>query len=161
MIVNPQLSRITNCSMKSRCKILPFVNLYNSDFGEGCMVGPFCEIAGAKIGDRSTISSHSFIAPGVEIGDDVFIGHGVMTVNDLFDLPHTGTLAEMREKFIQRKTIIGNRVRIGSGAVLLPVTIGEGAVIGAGAVVTKDVPPGCVVAGNPARSMQPHPKIEV
>lgn len=161
MIINPEMSRISGCSFGPGCKVYPFVNLYQSEFGEGCMIGPFCEVGGAKIGQRSIISSHSFIAPGVTIGDDTFVGHGVMTVNDLFDLPHHGTLAEMRDKFISRPTRIGNNVRIGSGAVILPVNIGDNCIIGAGAVVTHDVVAGATVAGVPARAMVPHPRIEV
>ena len=136
--------KINNCILHATAKISDFVNLYGCHIKEGAFIGPFVEIqSNVIIGDRSRISSHSFVCSGVEIGEDCFIAHGVMFTNDKF--------TEGREDWIERKTKIGNRVRIGSNATILPVSIGDDAVIGAGAVVTKDIPAGTVVKGNPAR----------
>lgn len=123
------------------------VNLYDCQLGADCMVGAFVEIqGGAVIGDRTRIQSHTFICDKVQIGDDCFIAHGVMFINDRFK---GGGPAGNPNKL--QATIVEDRVSIGSNATILPVRIGTGSVIGAGAVVTKDVPPGVVVAGNPAR----------
>jgi acetyltransferase-like isoleucine patch superfamily enzyme len=119
-------------------------NLYGCWIGARTLVGPFVEIQkGVVVGEDCKIESHSFLCTGVLVGNRVFIGHGVMTTNDL--RPIIGTVHN------ERQTRIGDDVSIGSGAVLLPVEIGQGAVIGAGAVVTRDVRPWTVVAGNPAR----------
>lgn len=117
-------------------------NIYCDEIGEGTIISCFVEIQkGAKIGKRCKIQSHTFICAGVEIGDDCFIGHGVMFVNDLY--PNTS--GEWR----LQKTIIGDNVSIGSNASILPVKIGKGALIGAGSVVTKDVKEFTIVKGNP------------
>lgn len=129
------------------------VNIYGCRIGDGTRIGPFVEIqVGASIGARCKVQSHSFICEGVTIGDEVFVGHGVMFTNDL--LPRaTGDDGEQlgRDGWKMVPTTVGARVSIGSGAVILPVTIGVGALIGAGSVVTKDVPDYAIVAGNPAR----------
>ena len=120
-------------------------NIYTKDIGKGTVVGPFTEIQkGAKIGRNCKIQSHSFICEGVEIGNNCFIGHGVMFTNDLF--PQAD-----RSWFFMGFTVIEDDVTIGSNATILPVTIGKGALIGAGAVVTRNVKPGAIVKGNPAR----------
>jgi acetyltransferase-like isoleucine patch superfamily enzyme len=128
---------------------IPFpklVNLYGCRLGPGVFIGPFVEIQkGVIIGDKSRISSHSFICEGVEIGKDVFVAHGVMFINDRFsDSKKMGS-------WKLRKTIVEDGVRIGSNATILPVRIGKGSIIGAGAVVTKNVPPNSIVKGNPAK----------
>lgn len=134
---------LNNCVIGRGTKVFEPVNLYGCTIGSDCMIGPFTEIqSSAMIGDRVRIQSHSFICSLVKIGDDVFIGHGVITINDLY--PPSGRGKE-------KETIIERNAVIGSNATILPVTIGEGAIVGAGAVVTKDVPPRTIVAGNPAR----------
>ncbi len=124
------------------------VNLYGCRIGDHCFIGPFVEIQkNSRIGDHSRVQSHSFICEGVETGDHCFIGHGVMFVNDLFSSggPAGGN------KDLWKTTKIGNHVSIGSNATILPVTICDGVVIGAGAVVTKDILQPGIYAGNPAR----------
>lgn len=121
-----------------------YTNLYGCELGDDVFIGPFVEIqSNVKIGNRSRISSHSFICSSVEIGEDVFVAHGVMFTNDKF--------TEDREDWVERKTIIGNNVRIGSNATILPVKIGNNVVIGAGAVVTKNIPDNAIIKGNPAK----------
>lgn len=134
------------------------INLYGCDIGDETKIGPFVEIQrGAKIGKRCKIGSHSFICDGVEIEDSVFLGHGVMFIND--NHPRATTLEgelEKPEDWENRKvhTVVKKGASIGSNATILGgVTIGEGATVGAGAVVTKDVPPGVTVVGNPARPL--------
>lgn len=132
------------------------VNLYGCVIGDETRIGTFVEIqAGAKVGSRCKISSHSFICEGVTIEDEVFIGHGVMFTNDKF--PRATTEAGRPQgpaDWKVRHTRVGRRASIGSNATILcGITIGEGATIGAGSVVTRDVPPWAVVAGVPARAM--------
>jgi acetyltransferase-like isoleucine patch superfamily enzyme len=138
-------------------RIFGFVNLYGCEIGDESKVGTFVEIQkGAKIGRRCKISSHTFICEGVTIEDEVFIGHGVMFTNDL--LPRATNLDGSLQTDADWKclpTVIKKGAAIGSNATLLcGITVGERAVVGAGAVVTKDVPPGAVVAGNPAKILR-------
>lgn len=132
-----------------------FVNLYGCEIGTGTRVGPFVEIQrGVRIGARCKISSHTFICEGVSIGDRVFIGHGVMFTNDR--LPRA-TDGEGRPRgsgdWKLETTRVEDGASIGSGSTLLPgITIGRDAMIGAGSTVTRSVPPGATVAGNPARA---------
>ena len=129
------------------------VNLYGCDIGDQTFIGPFVEIqSGASIGRKCKIQSHSFICEGVTIEDEVFIGHGVMFTNDLWPRATTedGRLPS-RDDWVLAKTLVKARAAIGNGATILPVTIGEGALVAAGAVVTRAVPAHAIVAGNPAR----------
>jgi acetyltransferase-like isoleucine patch superfamily enzyme len=124
------------------------VNLYECEIGDECFIGPFVEIQqGAVIGRRTRVQSHSFVCELVTIGEDCFISHGVMFINDLFR--SGGPSGRDRSKWAS--TQIGNRVSIGSNATILPVSICSGTVIGAGAVVTRDIGTPGVYAGNPAR----------
>jgi len=126
------------------------VNLYGCTIGSETFVGPFVEIQkGTKIGKRCRIQSHSFICELVTIGDDCFVSHGAMFINDRFD---RGGPADTRE--VWRATKIGNRVSIGTNATILPVTICDRAVVGAGAVVTKDITEPGIYVGNPARLLR-------
>jgi acetyltransferase-like isoleucine patch superfamily enzyme len=135
---------LNNVKMGENVKISPMVNLYGCELGDNCFIGPFVEIqSDVKIGNNTRISSHSFICEGVKIGKNVFVAHGVMFVNDKF--------TEERDDWILRTTQIGDNVRIGSNATIMPVKIGNNVVIGAGAVVTKDIPDNIVVKGNPAK----------
>ena len=141
-------------------RIYGFTNLYGCEIGDDTKIGTFVEIQkGAKIGSRCKISSHTFICEGVTLEDEVFIGHGVMFTNDLFPraTASDGRLqTEADWKCIP--TLVKRGAAIGSNATLLcGITIGENALIGAGSVVTKDVPPGAIVAGNPARVREAHP----
>ena len=137
-------------------RVFGFTNLYGCEIGDETKVGTFVEIQrGAKIGKRCKISSHTFICEGVTIEDEVFIGHGVTFTNDRFPRATNadGSL-QTASDWACIPTVVKRRAAIGSGATLLcGITIGEGATVGAGSVVTKDVPPGAVVAGNPARVM--------
>jgi len=138
-------------------RIFGFVNLYGCEIGDESKVGTFVEIQkGSRIGRRCKISSHTFICEGVTIEDEVFIGHGVMFTNDLFPRSTTSGGGLQTEADWQcLKTTVKRGASIGSNATLLcGITVGERAIVGAGAVVTKDVPPNAVVAGNPARILR-------
>jgi acetyltransferase-like isoleucine patch superfamily enzyme len=135
-------------------RLFGFVNLYGCEIGDDVKIGTFVEIQkGVKIGNRCKVSSHTFVCEGVTLEDEVFIGHNVTFTNDLYPRSTTGggqLQTEADWKCIP--TLIKRGASVGSGATLLcGITIGENAMVGAGSVVTKDVPPGVVVAGNPAR----------
>lgn len=134
----------------ARVKIVEPANVYECELADDCFVGPFVEIQkGVKIGPRTKIQSHSFICELVEIGEDCFIGHGVVFVNDLF----SGGGPARGNRELWKETRIGNRVSIGSNATVLPVQICDDVVIGAGAVVTRDITISGTYAGNPARPL--------
>jgi len=138
-------------------KVFAFVNLYGCQIGEGSRVGTFVEIQkGAKVGKHCKISSHTFICEGVSIEDNVFIGHGVTFINDMYPRAVTGGGTLQTEADWQCiPTVVKKGASIGSGATLLAgITIGENAMVGAGSVVTHDVPPDAVVAGNPAHILR-------
>ena len=124
------------------------VNLYECEIGDGSFIGPFVEIQrGAKIGKRSRIQSHAFVCELVSIGDDCFISHGVMFINDLF----TSGSPAGGDPTKWRSTVIGDRVSIGTNATILPVSICDNVVIGAGSVVTKSIDTPGTYCGNPAK----------
>lgn len=135
-------------------KIYAFVNLYGCEIGDESKIGTFVEIQkGVRIGRRVKISSHSFVCEGVTIEDEVFVGHGVMFINDLYPRSTTESGALQTEAdWTLAKTLVQRRASIGSNVTVLGgVTIGEEAIVGAGSVVTHDVPPRTVAVGNPAR----------
>lgn len=150
------LPRILKCGIAgvafgARVTVVEPCNLYGCEIGDDVFVGPFVEIQkSVRIGARTKVQSHVFVCELVTIGTDCFIGHGVMFINDLFSRggPARG------DKTLWRSTQVGNRVSIGSNATLLPVSICDDVVIGAGAVVTKPVTQPGVYAGNPARLMR-------
>ena len=132
-------------------RIVTPVNIYGCTIGNDCFIGPFTEITrGVTIGNRTKVQSHSFICELVAIGDDCFIGHGVMFINDLFK----GGRPAGGDRSKWKPTRIGNKVSIGSNATILPVNICNNVVIGAGSVVTKDISSAGVYAGNPARKIR-------
>jgi len=151
----PEFARIApDVKLGRDVKIYAFVNLYGCEIGDDSRIGTFVEVQkGAKIGRNVKVSSHSFICEGVTIEDEVFIGHGVMFINDKYPRATTEDGASQTEAdWNCIPTLIKKRASIGSNATILcGVTIGEGALVGAGSVVTHDVPTGAVVAGNPAR----------
>jgi acetyltransferase-like isoleucine patch superfamily enzyme len=147
---------ITNVTFGSNVTVVHPVNLYDCFIGDHVFVGPFSEIQkGVKIGARTRVQSHSMICELVTIGEDCFIGHGVMFTNDVFA---TGGPAR-GDTSLWKTTSIGNRVSIGSNATLLPVNITDDVVIGAGAVVTHDINVAGIYAGNPARLLRAKPAI--
>jgi UDP-2-acetamido-3-amino-2,3-dideoxy-glucuronate N-acetyltransferase len=134
--------------------IYHFVNLYGCEIGDGTKIGSFVEIQrGVRVGRNCKISSHSFICEGVTIEDEVFIGHGVNFINDKYPRATTeGGQLQTDEDWTVERTSVRRRASIGTGATILSgVEIGEGATVGAGAVVTRSVPAGSTVVGNPAR----------
>lgn len=141
-------SQIKDVNFGVDVKVVEPVNIYGCTIGSNSFVGPFVEIQkNVTIGDNCKIQSHSFICELVEIGNNVFIGHGVMFVNDLFS---TGGPAN-GNKNMWSNTIIGNNVSIGSNVTMLPVSVCENVVIGAGSVVVKNIIEPGVYAGNPAK----------
>ena len=138
-------------------KLAAFINLYGCEVGENTKIGAFVEIQkNARVGRNCKISSHTFICEGVTIEDGVFIGHGVTFINDTYPRATSGEGALQTEQdWKVEATLIRKGASIGSGATILAnLTIGENAIVGAGSVVTKDVPPDVVVAGNPARVLR-------
>ncbi len=148
--MNPVIRKagINNVVFGNNVELVEPVNLYGCQIGDDCFIGPFTEIQkGAVIGNKTRIQSHAFICDLVSVGDNCFIGHGVVFINDLFQ--EGGPAAGDRTKY--KSTVIGNHVSIGSNATILPVSIADHTVIGAGSVVTKDILEAGVYAGNPAK----------
>ena len=135
-------------------RIYDFTNLYGCEIGDDVKIGTFVEIQkGSKIGNRCKVSSHTFICEGVTLEDDVFIGHNVTFINDRYPRATNGTgQLQTEADWNCVATLVKSGASIGSGATLMcGITIGENALVGAGSVVTKNVPPGAIVAGNPAK----------
>ncbi len=152
-MAQPNLKKvgIVNVEFGEDVTVVEPVNVYGCRIGSKCFIGPFVEIQrDVVIGARCKVQSHAFVCELVTIGDDCFIGHGVMFINDLFR--HGGPARG--DKSLWLKTSIGNHVSIGSNATILPVKICDRVVIGAGSVVTKDITVPGIYAGNPARLMR-------
>jgi len=148
-------SGIVDVTFGPGVRIVNPVNLYGCEVGASTFIGPFTEIQkNVVVGCRCRIQSHAFVCELVSIGDDCFIGHGVVFINDLFE--DGGPACGDRAKW--KPTRVGNRVSIGSNATILPVTIVDGTVIGAGSVVTRNIEKPGVYAGNPARLIRSLPE---
>ena len=151
--MDPTVKIAEDVKLGKDVKFHGFANLYGCEIGDGTRIGPFVEIQNdVTVGKNVKIQSHTFICSGVEIGDEVFIGHGVMFINDRHPQA-TNEAGELKKPgdWVCEKTFVYRRVSIGSNATILGgLNIGEEAMIGAGSVVTKDVPPQAIVAGNPA-----------
>src|SRR4051794_37535184 len=153
---------ITDVRFGAGAVVYSFTNLYGCEVGDDTRIGTFVEVQrGARIGARCKIQSHSFICDGVTIGDEVFVGHGVMFINDKRPraTAENGGL-QTEDDWELMETVIEDGASLGSGSVILGgVTVGKGAVVGAGAVVTRDVPAGATVAGSPARALQQRARV--
>src|SRR5437762_8838781 len=146
-----------NVRLGENVKLGKFINLYGCSVGANTKIGAFVEIQkNASVGDNCKISSHTFICEGVTIEDNVFIGHGVMFINDSYPRATAATGALQTEAdWKVEKTVIKKGASIGTGVTILAkLCIGENAIVGAGSVLTKDVPPNTIVAGNPAKILR-------
>jgi acetyltransferase-like isoleucine patch superfamily enzyme len=155
--VNEFLSIASDVKLGRGVKLSKFINLYGCEIGDETKIGAFVEIQkNATIGSRCKISSHTFICEGVTIEDEVFVGHGVVFINDSYPRATTdGGSLQTEADWKVEKAVVKRRASIGSGSTILAnVTIGENAIVGAGSVVTKDVPRDTIVAGNPARVLR-------
>ena len=147
----------SDVKLGANVKLGKFINLYGCTIGDNTKVGAFVEVQkNAQIGNNCKISSHSFICEGVEIQDNVFVGHNVTFINDLYPKATTAFGAmQVEDDWAVVKTVIKQNASIGSSSTILcGVVVGEHAIVGAGSVVTKDVQPYCIVAGNPARVLR-------
>ncbi len=151
------LSIAPDVKLGKNVRLAKFINLYGCEIGDETKIGAFVEIQkNASIGCRCKISSHTFICEGVTIEDNVFVGHGVVFINDSYPRSTTtdGGL-QTEQDWVVERTLVKKAASIGSGATILSkVTIGENAIVGAGSVVTRDVPANTIVAGNPARVLR-------
>jgi acetyltransferase-like isoleucine patch superfamily enzyme len=154
---NTYLCIAPDVKLGENVRLSKFINLYGCEVGDQSKIGAFVEVQkNARIGKNCKISSHTFICEGVTIEDDVFIGHGVTFINDSYPRAITadGQLQTEADWTVER-TVVKKGASVGSGATILAnVTIGENAIVGAGSMVTKDVPPNTIVAGNPARVLR-------
>ena len=155
--MNRDLAIAPDVRLGKDVRLARFINLYGCEVGDETKIGAFVEIQkNARVGRRCKISSHTFICEGVTVEDHVFIGHGVMFINDSY--PRSTTAAgelQTADDWKVEQTVVKKGASIGSGATILSnVTIGARAIVGAGSVVTRDVPPDTIVAGNPARVLR-------
>ena len=155
--MSEHLSIAPDVKLGNNVKLSQFINLYGCEIGDHTKIGAFVEVQkNARIGRNCKISSHTFVCEGVTIEDEVFVGHGVVFINDSYPRAATadGRLQTEADWKVER-TLVKRGASIGSGAsILANVTIGENAIVGAGSVVTKDVPPSTIVAGNPAKVLR-------
>ena len=156
-VLNEHVCIAPDVKLGHNVKLSKFINMYGCTVGDDVKIGAFVEIQkNASIGNNCKISSHSFICEGVTIEDAVFIGHSVTFINDMYPrATAAGGALQTEADWKVDKTVVKKGASIGSGCTILAnVTIGEGAIIGAGSVVTKDVPPNAIVAGNPAKFLR-------
>jgi acetyltransferase-like isoleucine patch superfamily enzyme len=158
------LSITPDVKLGKNVKLSKFINLYGCEIGDNTKIGAFVEIQkNAKIGNNCKVSSHTFICEGVTVEDDVFIGHSVTFINDSYPRATSDGRLQTEADWKVERTLVKKGASIGSGTTLLSnVTIGENAIVGAGSVVTRDVPANTIVAGNPAkilRSIAPEIKV--
>jgi acetyltransferase-like isoleucine patch superfamily enzyme len=151
--VNEYCSIAPDVKLGKGVKLSKFINLYGCEIGDDTKIGAFVEIQkNASVGRQCKISSHTFICEGVTIEDNVFIGHGVMFINDIYPRATANGQLQTEADWKVERTIVKSGASIGTGATILAnVTIGENAIVGAGSVVTKNVPANCIVGGNPAK----------
>jgi acetyltransferase-like isoleucine patch superfamily enzyme len=154
--VNEYCSIAPDVKLGKGVKLSKFINMYGCEIGDDTKIGAFVEIQkNASVGRQCKISSHTFICEGVTIEDNVFIGHGVMFINDIYPRATANGQLQTEADWKVERTVIKNGASIGTGATILAnVTIGENAIVGAGSVVTKNVPANCIVAGNPAKVLR-------
>ena len=154
--MDPYLSIAPDVKLGEGVKLSKFINLYGCSIGDETKIGAFVEIQkNASVGKRCKISSHTFICEGVTIEDNVFVGHSVTFINDSYPRATNNGQLQTEADWKVEPTVVKKGASIGSGSTILcNISIGEGAIVGAGSVVTKDVAPGCIVAGNPAKVLR-------